>query len=53
MPEIHDTPSYFFEVHFNIVDHLRLGLQSGLFPEDKLPLKPNLAGVKHRTVFAE
>ena len=32
---------------------LRLGLQSCLFPEDKLPLKTHLAGVKHRIVFVE
>ena len=33
--------------------HLHLGLQSGLFPEDKLPLEPHLAGVNHRIVFFE
>ena len=33
--------------------HLRLGLQSGLFPEGKMPTSPHLAEDKQRIVFLE
>jgi len=33
--------------------HLRLGLQSVLFPEGKVPPNPQRTGVKHRIVFVD
>jgi len=37
-------PSHFLKIRFNIILHLRLGLQSGLFPSG-LPIKAQYAPV--------
>jgi hypothetical protein len=29
---VHNTPTHFSKIHFNIIPHLRLGLHIGLFP---------------------